>query len=75
MIIDGIEYLDPYKHNKTDKIYWLTPKNEDDIFMGRHLFSFDLKKVYNFFSDYHKLAPEEKAIFDKEAPELAKLKR
>lgn len=74
MIIDGIEYLDSYKENETDEIYWLELLNEADRLIGQHLFSFDLKKVYNFFSDYEKLTPEQKAIFDKERPDLAELK-
>ncbi|MDO4764231.1 MAG: hypothetical protein Q4A00_07615 [Flavobacteriaceae bacterium] len=66
MIIDGIEYYDPYKENPTDKIYWLTPI---DKAVGEYLFSFDLKKVYNLFSDYPwALSTEEKEIFDKENP-------
>lgn len=66
MIIDNTEYCDPYKENPTDKVYWLTPV---EPIQGEHLFSFDLKKVYNLFSDYPwALSKEEKEIFDKENP-------
>lgn len=66
MVINGVEYLDPYKENKNDKIYWLTPV---DAPKGEYVFSFDLKKVYNLFEDYPwKLSKEEKEIFDKENP-------
>lgn len=37
--------------------------------VGRHLFSFDKKKIYNLFADYpHNLTADEKKIFDKENP-------
>ncbi|MBB5334727.1 DUF7675 family protein [Chryseobacterium koreense] len=66
MKINGIEYLDPYKNNETDKVYWLTPIDNN---IGEHLFSFDLEKVYNLFADYPwKLTQDEKEIFDKENP-------
>lgn len=73
-----VEYLlrndrfgDPQKMNEGDTIWWL-----DDIEKrGPRLFTFDLKEVFNFWSDYpDSLTPEQKAIFDKECPELAKLK-
>lgn len=73
-----VEYLlrndrfgDPQKMNEGDTIWWL-----DDIDKrGPRLFTFDLKEVFNFWSDYpDSLTPEQKAIFDKECPELAKLK-
>ena len=36
---------------------------------GQHLFTFDGKKIYNFFRDYpHNLTGEEKEIFDKTFP-------
>lgn len=57
-----------YKNKDTDKIWWKdTPDN-----VGLWIFSFDKKIEYNMFADYpHKLAPEEKLIFDKENPEWA----
>lgn len=66
MIIDEVEYLDAYKGKDTDKVYWLEPVDEA---VGEHLFSFDLKKVYNLFADYPwALTEEEKEIFDRENP-------
>ncbi len=69
MIINGIEYFDPHKEKPTDKIYWLTPLNEEERQIGEHLFSFDKKTVYNLFEDYpHKLSKNEQEIFAKEQP-------
>lgn len=66
MLIQGVEYYDPIKKRDTDKIFWLESTEKA---MGEHLFSFDLKKVYNLFSDYPwALSKEEKEIFDKENP-------
>ncbi|QHN64860.1 DUF7675 family protein [Bergeyella cardium] len=66
MVINGVEYFEPYKNKETDKIYWLTPIEET---VGEHLFSFDLQKVYNLFADYPwKLSKEEKELFDSENP-------
>lgn len=37
--------------------------------VGKMLFSFDKKKIYNLWTDYpHNFSPEEKEIFDKEYP-------
>lgn len=45
-----------YKHNK---VYW-----KDNTNIGEHIFSFDMKKEYNLFSDFpYKLTPEEVDIF------------
>lgn len=61
-----------YKINSTDQIWWI----DDQETIGLFLFSFDKKKIYNFFQDYpQKLTPAQKAIFDKENPRLAQLKR
>ena len=42
----------------------------DDVdTIGKLLFSFDKKKIYNLWEDYPpNFTPEEKAIFDKEYP-------
>ena len=66
MTINGIEYLDSYKKNQNDKIYWLSKKEQT---VGDFLFSFDLKKIYNLYTDYpHNLTTKEQDIFDKENP-------
>lgn len=55
-------FCDPYKKGKNDKI-WLI---HDVDRSGVYLFSFDLKKVYEFWSDYpDNLTAEQKAIFEK----------
>ena len=51
-----------YKEHKTDKVYWV----DNSGTMGEFLFSFDKKKIYNLFRDYHNLSEREKAIFDRE---------
>ncbi|MCQ2581913.1 MAG: hypothetical protein MJ170_02935 [Alphaproteobacteria bacterium] len=62
---------DFYKDNETDKIWWIF----DTENRGEYLFSFDKKHIFNFFQDYpQKLTKEQKLIFDRENPELAKLK-
>ncbi|EGQ80942.1 hypothetical protein HMPREF9094_0032 [Fusobacterium animalis ATCC 51191] len=56
---------DFYKKNKNDKIWWID--NIDTI--GKLLFSFDKKTIFNLFADYpHNLTAEQKEIFDKENP-------
>jgi hypothetical protein len=58
-------YLEFYKKNDNDTIYWID--NVDSI--GEFLFTFDKQKIYNLFADYpHKLTETEKRIFDKENP-------
>ena len=62
---------DFYKENETDQIWWI--HNDDTV--GEFLFSFDKKRIFNFFRDYpHELTKEQKVIFDRENPELAILK-
>ena len=62
---------DWYKNNKNDSI-WLR-ENLDAV--GEFLFSFDKRKTFNFFRDYpQELTEEQQRIFEKENPELAKLK-
>lgn len=41
---------------------------------GSHLFTFDRKTIYNFWEDYEKLTDEQRRIFDKEDPIMARLK-
>lgn len=61
-----------YHQNEGDVIWWADSPDMKD---GDFLFSFDKKRIYNFFADYpQKLTPEERAIFDKENPQLASLK-
>ena len=64
--------LDLYKSDESLKIWRVeTPDRK-----GEFLFTFDCKKVFNFFHDYpKKLTDEEIAIFEKEYPELAALKQ
>ena len=63
---------DFYKDNETDVIWWVD--NLDTV--GEMLFSFDKKKIYNFFKDYpQKLTAEERRIFERENPILARLKK
>lgn len=66
-----INGLDLYKESESRKIWQVeTPERK-----GEFLFTFDCKKVYNFFKDYpEKLSDEEIAIFKAEYPELAALK-
>lgn len=67
--VDG--FYDFYKDSKDEKI-WSTRKYGE---IGPIYFSFDCKKIYNFWTDYpDKLSKEEKEIFDKERPDLARLK-
>ena len=56
---------DFYKKADTDRIWWVSELGT----VGRHLFSFDKKKIYNLFADYpHNLTADEKKIFDEENP-------
>ena len=53
-----------FKAKKTDKIWWV-----DTNEIGKWLFSFDKKKIYNMFRDYpDNMTEEEVAIFDRENP-------
>ena len=58
---------DFYKNDPNDKIWWVDKLDS----LVEHLFSFDKKKIYNFFRDYpHNLTKEQKELFDKENPFL-----
>lgn len=59
-----------YRRSKKSKIYWIQVPEA----VGLYLFTFDKKKVYNFFSDFYEMSEEEKAIFKKEEPTLYRLK-
>ena len=57
-----------FKHKESDSIWWV----RDIGTKGQFLFSFDKETIFNFFRDYpEELTPEQKALFDKENPELA----
>jgi hypothetical protein len=60
-----------YKNKPGDLIWWRDDLDKD----GEFLFSFDRERTFNFFADYpQELTPEQRAIFEKENPELAHLK-
>lgn len=66
-VLETVNGIDFYKHDKNDKIWWVQSQVMDD-----HRFSFDQKKIFDFFKDYpKKLTKKQKKIFDKECPELA----
>jgi hypothetical protein len=53
------------KNNSDDVIWWV----EDIDCIGKMMFTFDKKKIFNIFEDYpHNLTEEQKHIFDKENP-------
>ena len=63
-------FYDFYKDDESDQI-WSVSEIEE---YGRWLFTFDCKKIYNFYEDYpDALTPEEKAIFDEWNPVMAEL--
>lgn len=69
------------KENKSDLIYDVSiidrKENsiEDVTPIGAHLFSFDKKKIFNFFRDYpQKLTKEQIELFRQWNPDLAALK-
>lgn len=56
---------DFYKNSSTDVIWWV----DDTEHVGRFLFSFDKKHVFNLFRDYpDKLTKEQLEIFNRENP-------
>ena len=58
-----------HKKHKGDTIWWL----DQPGIIGRPTFSFDKKTLYNVYRDYHRLTMEQKKIFDRENPCLARL--
>lgn len=59
------------KNKPDDQIWWVDNLGE---MVGAFEFSFDKKTVFNLFQDYpDKLTSEQRKLFDKENPELAKL--
>ena len=64
---DGPFYTEFEHKHPGDTIWW----TEEVGRIGQFLFSFDKKKIYNFFRDYpEELTPEEKELFDKENAEF-----
>ena len=61
---------DWYKDEPASRIWRIDDLDRN----GTFLFSFDKKTILNFWEDYNKLTPEQKAIFDKEFPTMASLK-
>ncbi len=59
------------KKKASDKVQWASLLDEEgQAIMGRYMFTFDGKKVYDLFNDYpKKLSDEELTIFDKENPD------
>lgn len=54
---------DFYKQNESDEVWW----TNDTEYVGRFLFSFDKKRVFNLFEDYpHALTKEQLEIFNRE---------
>ena len=54
-----------YKKKDNDKIWSV----EEIGYIGKLLYSFDKKNIYNLWTDYpHNFTKEEKEIFDKEYP-------
>lgn len=61
---------DFYKDDESNKIW----RVDDMESIGKFLFSFDKKTIYNFWTDYDNLTDEQKSLFDKEYPAMAALK-
>ena len=54
-----------YKKKDNDKIWSV----EEIGYIGKLLYSFDKKNIYNLWTDYpHNFTKEEKELFDKENP-------
>lgn len=62
--MEKINYI--FEKNKPDDVIWWV---EDIDSVGKMMFTFDKKKIFNIFEDYpHNLTAEQKRIFDKENP-------
>lgn len=57
-------------YREKGKQIWQVDSDE----IGPFLFSFDKKKIYNFWSDYWDLTDEQRKIFNREFPYMAELK-
>lgn len=56
---------DFYKQEESNVIWWV----DDTEYIGRFLFSFDKKQIFNLFEDYpHNLTTKELEIFNRENP-------
>lgn len=62
-LIEGYEVI-LHKERPTDRTTWVTIVGRETAIA----FTFDKKKLYFLYRDYHLLSPEEKEIFDKENP-------
>ncbi len=79
MKINGKIYDDFYKEDDNERIWWTRELREVNgelaVVRGKHLYSFDKVKIYNFFQDYpQNMTAEEVEIFKAENPTLAKLR-
>ena len=65
-----------YKANKGDIIWQVDALDENnECLIGPVLFSFDKKKIYNFWTDYpDNMTDEEVEIFDREQPYFSSLR-
>lgn len=58
-----------YRRNPDDRVWWVRLKGQKDPL----LFSFDRKKIFDFWTDYpDRLTKEQKTLFDRENPFWAK---
>ena len=56
--------IDFYKKNEGDRIWWIFEPHR----IGCPRFTFDKKKIFYLYRDYHKMTKEQKELFDKENP-------
>ena len=61
-----------YFYREKGKQIWEVGYKED--IQGPWEFSFDRKKIYNFWTDYWDLTDEQRKLFDEEFPFMAALK-